>query len=299
MRPNRIWRELGPQASPLGRSDFSGVEGLMDALDEGVSSWMRDIRLGKARLIVPQSMLQSLGRGQGAMLDLEREVMVPIGGLVTGEGGIGQQVMPQQFSIRWQEHQQTCQNLIETIITQAGYSGQTLGLQGDIAQTATEVVARERKSMTTRGKKINYWRPAFSDIIYGLMSIDHAVFGNPLEPVRPDVEWPDAVLPDQLELANTVAAMRGAEAASIETAVSMLHPDWTPEDVALEVQRIYAEIDINILSRARMQLSPGPGETAGQVLEEIPGAIGATDVASQAEALANVSDMYGAQSEAN
>ena len=33
-RPNRIWRDLGPQALPLGRSDYSGVEGLMDALDE-------------------------------------------------------------------------------------------------------------------------------------------------------------------------------------------------------------------------------------------------------------------------
>lgn len=299
MRPNRVWRELGPQAAPLGRSDFSGVEGLMDALDESMSSWMRDIRLGKARLIVPQSMLQSLGRGQGAILDTEREVLVPIGGLVTGEGAIGQQIMPQQFTIRWQEHQQTCQNLIETIITQAGYSGQTLGLQGDIAQTATEVVARERKSMTTRGKKINYWRPAFADIIYGLMAIDNVVFGNGIEPVRPEVEWPDAVLPDQLELAQTVAAMRGAESASIETAVSTLHPDWKPEDVALEVKRIYEEIDINLLSRARMAIGGGPGETAEQALEEIPAAIGSTDVAKQAEELADVSDMYDAQSESN
>lgn len=299
MRPNRIWRELGPQAAPLGRSDFSGLEGFMDALDESYSSWMRDIRLGKARLIVPQSMLQSLGRGQGAILDLEREVMVPIGGLVTGEGDIKQQILPQQFDIRWQAHQGTCNELIEKIIMLAGYSGQTMGLQGDIAQTATEVVARERKSMTTRGKKINYWRPAFADIIYGLMAVDSVVFHNPIAPVRPDVEWPDAVLPDQLELAQTVAAMRGAEAASVETAVSTLHPDWTPEDVALEVQRIYQEINIDLLSRARIAIGGAPGESVAEDLEQIPGAVGATDVASQAEQLADVSDMYDAQSETN
>ena len=299
MRPNRIWRQLGPQASPLGRSDFSGVEGLMDALDETMSSWMRDIRVGKARLIVPQSNLQTLGRGQGAILDLEREVMVPIGGLVTGEGAIGQQILPQQFNIRWQEHQNTCQALIETIITQAGYSGQTLGLQGDIAQTATEVVARERKSLTTRGKKVNYWRPAMADIIYGLMAIDAAVFGSGIEPVRPDVEWPDAVLPDQLELAQTVAAMRGAEAASIETAVATLHPDWKPADVALEVKRIYEEINVDLLSRARIAIGGAPGESVADDLAAIPAAIGSTDVQSQAEALADVSDMYDAQSESN
>jgi hypothetical protein len=298
MRPNRIWRYLGPQAAPLGRSDFSGVEGLMDALDETMSSWMRDIRLGKARLIVPQSMLQSLGRGQGAILDLEKEVMVPIGGLVTGEGDIKQQILPQQFNIRWQEHQETFKALVENIVQQSGYSGQTLGLQGDIAQTATEVVARERKSMTTRGKKINYWRPAFAEIIYGLMSIDATVFSSGIAPVRPDVEWPDAVQPDQLELARTVQAMRAAEAASIETAVETMHPDWKPDDVALEVQRIYQEISVDMVSRARIAISGTPTESVSDQIAEIPEAVGADGAKAQAQALAGQSDMYETQTEA-
>ena len=34
MRPNKVWRDLGPQAWPLGRSDYCGIEPLMDALDE-------------------------------------------------------------------------------------------------------------------------------------------------------------------------------------------------------------------------------------------------------------------------
>lgn len=299
MRPNRIWRHLGPQAAPLGRSDFSGVEGLMDALDETMSSWMRDIRLGKARLIVPPSNLQTLGRGQGAILDLEREVMVPIAGLVTGEAAVRDQILPQQFDIRWQEHQNTANALIEEIVTRAGYSGQTMGIQGDIAITATEVVARERKSLTTRGKKINYARPALAGLTYALMGIDKAIFGSKVEPVRPDVEFPDAVLPDQLELAQTVQAMRGAEAASIETAVATLHPDWKPQDVAREVARIYQEINIDLLSRARISIGGAPGESVADDLASIPDAIGSTDVSSQAEALADVSNMYGTQSEAN
>lgn len=298
MRPNRIWRDLGPQAAPLGRSDFSGLEGLMDGLDEAFSSWMRDIRLGKARLLVPHSYLDSIGRGKGAVFEPEREVFVPVGGLISGEGAIGDQIMPQQFNIRWQEHQQTCQSIIETIVTQAGYSGQTMGLSGDIAQTATEVVARERKSLTTRGKKINYWRPGLADIIYGLMAISNSVFGENITPVRPDVEFPDAVLPDQLELAQTVAALRGAESASIETAVATVHPDWTPDDVAQEVQRIYQEMDIDILARAKVAIGGQPGESVADALQEIPDAIGATDIAQQVEATASNSDMYESQDEA-
>jgi hypothetical protein len=142
-------------------------------------------------------------------------------------------------------------------------------------------VARERKSLTTRGKKITYWRPALADILYGLMSIEKSVFHMNITPVRPDVEFPDVVQPDQLELAQTVSALRGAEAASVETAVAMVHPDWSPEKVGLEVQRIYEEVSLDMLSRARISLSTTPGEDLGQELAEIPGAVGTTDIASQ------------------
>lgn len=259
----------------------------MDALDEAFSSWMRDIRLGKARLLVPQSFTDNIGRGKGAVFEPEREVFVPVAGLLTGEGPVQQSIMAQQFNIRWQEHKGTCDAILEQVINMAGYAGQTFGLQGDIAVTATEVTARERKSLTTRGKKITYWRPALADIIYGLMSISASVFGEGIEPVRPEVEWPDAVLPNALELAQTVSAMRQAEGASIETAVAELHPDWTPEKVAEEVSRIYAEQNVDMLARARVTISGGDGETLQEQLASIPGAIGATDIASQVEEAAN------------
>jgi len=281
MRPNRIWRDLGPHTAPLGRSDYSGLETDLDALDEAYGSWMRDIRLGKARLIVPSSYIDNIGRGKGGIFEPEREVFVPVAAMVSGEGTMGQQIMAQQFDIRWQAHQQTVSSMMEMIIQMAGYSGQTLGIQGDVAQTATEVVARERKSLTTRGKKITYWRPALADILYGLMSIEQSVFHMDITPVRPDVEFPDVVQPDQLELAQTVSALRGAEAASVETAVAMVHPDWSPEKVGLEVQRIYEEVSLDMLSRARISLSTTPGEDLGQELAEIPGAVGTTDIASQ------------------
>src|SRR5690606_4592477 len=50
-RPNRLHR-AHPVGRDLGRSDLQGVEGLLDSLDEAYTSWMRDIRLGKARLFV-------------------------------------------------------------------------------------------------------------------------------------------------------------------------------------------------------------------------------------------------------
>ncbi len=51
-----------------------GLETELDGLDEAISSWMRDVRLGKARLIVLHSYLENIGRGKGAVSEPDREV---------------------------------------------------------------------------------------------------------------------------------------------------------------------------------------------------------------------------------
>lgn len=274
IRPNRVWRDLGAQAVPLGRSDYSGIEGLMDGLDETYSSWMRDIRLGKARLMVPPQFLDNIGRGKGSVFEPEREVFVPLNFLVGDGGGPNQAIVPNQFNIRWQEHAETAKAFIEQIISQAGYSTQTFGMMGDVAATATEVEARERKSLTTRAKKILYWRPALQDIIYGLLSVEATVFGRrELQPVRPSIDFADVVIPNQQELSQTVAALRGAEAMSIEVAVGEVHPDWTPDEVQEEVSRIYTELGTDLIARARVTLAPpkgaGLGEDVSQLAENV------------------------------
>lgn len=260
LTPNRIWRDLGPQAWPLGRSDFSGVEGLMDNLDEVFSSWMRDIQLAKARLIVPQEYLDNIGRGKGAVFDPERKVFSPLSMLHDDSGG--KDIVQVQFAIRWQEHQATCQELANKIVQQAGYSPQTFGDWAGAAITATESTARERKSLLTRSKKIVHWRPALQDIIYGLMTIERIYFGNTaITPERPDVEFIETIGPDITALALTAATLATAEAASKQVLVQLVHPDWTPDQVDEEVTRIFAETGAELAAHARVALSAPMGAT--------------------------------------
>jgi hypothetical protein len=261
MLPNKIWRDLGPQVAPLGRSDFSGVEPLMDALDEAYSSWQRDIRLAKARLIVPQQYLDNIGRGKGAVFDPDRQVYSPVS-MMTSSGGTSD-IMANQFQIRVQEHQQTCNDYINRIVQGAGYSGQTFGeYDGGPAMTATEIRARERKTLITRNKKVLYWRPGLRDILYGYLAVKQSIFNDKsVTPERPEVEFPEVVLPDQLELAQTAMALSQADAASKETLVKMIHPDWSDEEVKTEVRMIYAETGLDLANRARVSLAPPMGST--------------------------------------
>jgi hypothetical protein len=254
MRPNRIWRDLGPQALPLGRSDYSGVEGLMDALDECYSSWQRDLILAKSRLIVPQQYLDNIGRGKGAVFDPDREVYSPINMLTTAGGT--SDILANQFKIRFEEHQATSTAYINQIVRGAGYSGQTFGeydAQGGL--TATEVNARERRTVITREKKVRYWKHALRNIMYGWLSVQKSEFKRKdLVLERPDVDLIQPISPDPLELAQTAQFMAIANSASKETLVRTLHPDWTPEQVREEVTQIMHELGTELIGRARITI---------------------------------------------
>jgi hypothetical protein len=237
MKPNRLWRSL-PAAAPMGRSDYAGVEPTMDALDEAWSSWMRDLRLGKARIIASHQAIESYGRGQGGRVDLDRELWTGVD-MITKEGQAP--LTEIQFKIRVEEHSQTVQALTEQVVRGAGYSAQTFGLGGDVAVTATEVEARERSSVTTRGRKISYTRPALASVLETLLMIDRVVFHSQVTPVKPDIEFGDYVGESLNDLAQTAQLLRTAEAASTETLVQMVHPEWDDDRVKEEVRAIEAD----------------------------------------------------------
>lgn len=236
MRPNRSWRNF-PAGASLGRSDFDGpVMQLMDSLDEAWTSWMRDLRLAKARLIVPRSYLQSLGKGQGAYFDPDRELYEGLD--VLGDGG-KMEISAQQFAIRYEEHRETQAELLAAILRATGYSAQSFGLSGEVAVTATEVAAKERRSLITRGRKALYTAPELAQAIETLLALEAKLgFDGAVTPELPTVVFGDSVSPDIMQLAQTAELMRRAEAASDKTLVQMLHPDWDDKQVEEEVEAI-------------------------------------------------------------
>ncbi|MFI2757824.1 phage portal protein [Streptomyces echinatus] len=243
VRPAKAWRHI-PSSAHWGQSDFQGVEPIFDALDETWTSWMRDIRIGKGRIIVPNTMLRDHGPGKGATWDEEQEVY---SGLEMLEDPQQSQLTVTQFAIRVQEHKETCSALVEQAARQSGYSAATFGVTGDgSAVTATEIRARERRSMSTRARKTLYWRPAVADIVTALLAVEagplFGVSGLDLEPPR--VEFEDSISESPKEIAETVGLLAAAEAASLDTLVRMQHPDWRDEQVRAEVDLIQQESDL-------------------------------------------------------
>lgn len=236
MLPNRLLR-----GSPLGRSDYQGGEQLMDALDEAYSSWMRDVRLAKARLVVPSGFLDTHGRGQAATFDTEREVYSELAGLQGAGDKFSDMIREVQFDIRVEEHERTVQGLIEQIVRSAGFSAQTFGESGDLAVTATEVQHRERRTYSTRQRKMGYWQPALARFAETLLEMDAHAFKTKVTPQRPTVVWPDGVQDAPESTARTVQLLDSARAASTEVKVRIVHPDWDDTQIAEEVARLKDE----------------------------------------------------------
>ncbi|MEU4444885.1 phage portal protein [Actinosynnema sp. NPDC050801] len=242
IRPSRQWRPI-PALRPLGRSDFDGVEPLLDALDETYSSWMRDVRLAKARLLVPTGYLQPNGPGQGATFDDDQEVFHELN-MLTGRGDGSPPITASQFAIRVREHRETVEQITHDVLRAAGYSPSSFGETDGAATgvTATEVVDRRLSSETTRDKKSRYWSAALASITGALLDVDAHVFGTPgVRGTEPAVNFGDQAQPDPAELARTAQALLAAEAASTEVRVRMVHPEWDDDQVDAEVAAIHAE----------------------------------------------------------
>jgi A118 family predicted phage portal protein len=244
MRPARVWRDV-PEGAHLGRADFAGLEGEMDGLDEVWSSLMRDIRLGKGRVFVPETLLQSQGKGQGATFDADAEFLYPVNALMSTNPQGGLPVMAQQFAIRVTEHLQTAQSLQDQIVRSAGYSTQTFGSVdgegGQAAQTATEVDSKTRRSDITRDRKITYWKPGLAERVRVHLELCKSQFHDKVTPERPTVVFGERASETPAQLAQTAQLLRGAEAASTETLVQLVHPDWDKPQVDEEVARIQGE----------------------------------------------------------
>lgn len=234
--PSRRWRKH-PIGCSLGQPDIAGVEPLLDSLDEAYTSWMRDIRLGKSRVIISQAWLNSYGPGKGASFDMDEELLVKVN-IAPNQDAPLELIQP---AIRFDEHAGTCTALLERIYTGAGYSLQTFGLAGAVAMTATESDSRDSKTGQTRGAKIRYWKPGLTELVETMLAVDAQVFHSGVTVAPPTVEFPPEAAESIEVLAQAAQLLLAAEAMSMENRVRLVQPSLDDDELNEEVQRIKDE----------------------------------------------------------
>lgn len=239
--PTRNYRKHGVLKA-MGRADFEGVEIMLDAVDEVWSSWMRDIKIARARLIVPETFLDLQGPGLGGSFDDDREILTAL--QYTDLGPDQGKIEAHQFSIRAEEHAATLLALTREITQHAGYSLSSYGERADAgAITATEVSDRTTMTERTRDKKFLYLAAAVKPLTHALLELDRVHYRGAGIPKGAEIsiEIPELSQLDPEKEARTIQFLDSASAVSIDTKVRMQHPDWEESQISAEVARIREE----------------------------------------------------------
>jgi hypothetical protein len=131
-------------------------------------------------------------------------------------------------------------------IANAGYSPNTFGIaknEGRVpaGESGTALKIKEAKSYKTTAKKAEYWRIKLQDILSLMLQVDALFCHSGITPMAVNVEMRDGTQSSMIDIAGSLLQIQQAQAASTETRVSWLHPDWDRQQVDTEVQRIQSE----------------------------------------------------------
>lgn len=248
MKPSRV------RSQDYGRSEFEGMRDMLDSLDEAWSSWMRDIRLAKARMIVPAEFLRKRENSDGSGMfsdnrfsyEFDTDVEIYVALDIANDKNMN--ITPSQFLIRAQEHAETVEALIKNIISMCGYSPQTFGIDiNGQASSGTALMIREKKTYQMRSKKLNYWSQPLETFLTAVLHLDAEIYHIPnVHPTdRVIVDFPEAMSTDISTMASAVKMMHDAQAITTKTAIKMLHPDWEQGQIDEEAEQALLEFGVS------------------------------------------------------
>lgn len=268
--PNILPNRAAPHLR-FGRSDYEGLHGLFDALDEAYSAIQRETRLTKTMVVVPMEYLRKredirhaynssfntdtketqwvFSNGKGAFVALDID---------TTENSSPITVINPEIHAESRIAQ--VDDIIRRILSMAGYAPQSAGM--DIegrAESGTALNVRERKSLRTSEVKKTFWWHAINEIIRAMLHLDKAVFKSGVNAdIDFSIELPGNSQPDVAQLAEVIEQLERAGAVSTETKVAMLHPDWDEDQREEEIARIKEESGLNALSNMGNAMNNDP-----------------------------------------
>jgi hypothetical protein len=238
--PAKAWRRQGDLAE-AGRSDLTPtVRNMGDSMDEIYSSWLKDIRLGAARLLIPEAYLDQDNEG-GFSFDRGRELVRKVTSPGTADGDLSKSIEKVQFEIRTEDHERAALAWWRRMLGAAGY-GELDAETVDVQKTATESNYGQASKRRTRDKKMIYARQALAGAYGAAFAIDGRLFpgkgGRDFD--VPDVTFPAESQIDPLQNAQVLSLLKNASLVSTEIGVRMAHLDWDQKQVDEEVARIKA-----------------------------------------------------------
>lgn len=255
----RIENKRGRNAQ-LGGSDFKGLTGLLNSLNETGNIGQDNVRLtAKQRVVLPERFLTARGKmPQGAEVIIASEVDADPTKIKNDMAQI-EWSFDATALLAWKEDQ------VDTVLTRARVAPQLVGRHTEMAATGPALRARLLDSIMSATGKAKPW----DDRIPKLMGLLAEFESLPLSAGGPGGTWKStepitfkrkSSLPeDPTDRSNRVVTEVNAKIVSIQTAIEENNPTWGPARVQEEMDRLENEAE-KALERMAEQFNPGqPG----------------------------------------
>src|SRR5690625_2115857 len=183
--------------SPLGISLYANALPVMKSIDTAFDSFHREFRLGKKRIIVPETMIRTVVDPEtGAMnryFDASDETYEALAGDMDDT-----EIKEISVELRVDEHIAAINALLNIFAMQTGFSSGTFTFDGESMKTATEVISEQSKTFKSKQSHEIIIEAGLIELIESILAIaeTYELFVN-TEELEISVAFDDSIAEDK------------------------------------------------------------------------------------------------------
>lgn len=220
--------------SPLGISLYANALPVMKSIDTSFDSFHREFRLGKKRIIVPESMVKTVPDPQTGKLhryfDASDETYESFN---TGNMDDAQ-IHDISVELRVEEHIAAINALLNIFAMQTGFSSGTFTFDGESMKTATEVISEQSKTFKSKQSHEIIVEAGLIELIEAILAISetYGLFTSS-DDLEISISFDDSIAEDKAAEINKQVQLVQAELQSKKRAIMKIF--GVTEDEALEI----------------------------------------------------------------
>src|SRR5690625_1896750 len=226
--------------SPLGISLYANALSVMKSIDTAFDSFHREFRLGKKRIIVPETMIRTVVDPEtGAMnryFDASDETYEALAGDMDDT-----EIKEISVELRVEEHISAINALLNIFAMQTGFSSGTFTFDGESMKTATEVISEQSKTFKSKQSHEIIIEAGLIELIESILAIadTYEIFTSKDE-LEISVAFDDSIAEDKSAEINKQIQMVNNKIQSKKRAIMRIH-GMTEEEAELLLEEINEE----------------------------------------------------------
>jgi hypothetical protein len=219
---------------PGGHSDISGLDGILDAINDAQTVGRKKLKASKPLAFVHRKLADSAGNADlDGVIWTGADILSPV-----EESKELATVV--QGRMEAEDFRTYADHLRELAVSMAGYSLASWGFgDGGRADSGRALKLRQVRTLLTKSGKVRMAREAISEAVGVALAL--TLGRGEVEPLKPEIQFGDGFPVDKVELAQELSTLRDAGLVSTRQALRELRPEWDEDRVETEVAEISSD----------------------------------------------------------